>query len=173
MIYHVNVGERSWVVDVGEGGVSVDGTPIDVSLETVAGGPVHSLILGGASHRVSARRVADERWDIHLRGRVVRASVVDERTRVIREMSGALSGAAGPRPIVAPMPGMVVRVEVEEGDVVRAGQGVVIVEAMKMENELVAEAEGIVTRVHVSEGEAVEKDQLLVDLAAPDEGEEA
>jgi pyruvate carboxylase subunit B len=67
---------------------------------------------------------------------------------------------------------MVVRVEVEEGDVVRAGQGVVIVEAMKMENELVAETEGIVTRVHVSEGEAVEKDQLLVDLAAPDGDQE-
>jgi biotin carboxyl carrier protein len=173
MIYHVTVGDRSWVVDVSENGVSVDGAPMDVDMETVGDGPVRSLILDGASHRVSARRVADETWDLHLRGRVVRADVVDERTRVIREMSGALAGAAGPRPIVAPMPGMVVRVEVEEGDVVSAGQGVVIVEAMKMENELVAEAAGVVTRVHVAEGEAVEKDQLLVDLAAPEGEEEA
>ena len=172
MIYHVTVGERSWVVDVGEDGVTVDGTPMDVDLETVGHGPVRSLILDNVSHRVSARRLDAERWDIHLRGRVVRADVVDERTRIIREMSGARGGATGPRPIVAPMPGMVVRVEVEEGDVVAAGQGVVIVEAMKMENELVAEAAGVVTRVHVSEGEAVEKDQLLVDLAALDEEQE-
>jgi pyruvate carboxylase subunit B len=67
------------------------------------------------------------------------------------------------------MPGMVVRVEVAEGDVVRAGQGIVIVEAMKMENELLAEAAAVVRRVHVREGEPVEKDQLLVDLGSVDE----
>jgi pyruvate carboxylase subunit B len=69
------------------------------------------------------------------------------------------------------MPGMVVRIEVSEGDMIRAGQGVVIVEAMKMENELTAEADAIVTKVMVAEGQAVEKDQLLVDLA-PIEAEE-
>ena len=69
------------------------------------------------------------------------------------------------------MPGMVVNVEVEEGDTVSAGQGVVIVEAMKMENELKADAEARVVAVHVVEGQAVEKDQLLVELAALDEDE--
>jgi pyruvate carboxylase subunit B len=67
---------------------------------------------------------------------------------------------------------MVLRVEVAEGDHVEAGQGVCIVEAMKMENELKAQAAGRVTRVHVREGWAVEKDQVLVEFAAL-EGERA
>jgi pyruvate carboxylase subunit B len=95
--------------------------------------------------------------------------VVDERTRVIRELTRAAAGAAGPRPVKAPMPGLVVRVEVDEGDEVREGQGVVIVEAMKMENELRAEADGRVARVCVAAGDAVEKDQVLLELASLDE----
>jgi pyruvate carboxylase subunit B len=60
-----------------------------------------------------------------------------------------------------------VRVEVAEGDEVEPGQGLVIVEAMKMENELRAEVAGRVRAIHVQAGEAVEKDQVLIDLAGP------
>ena len=74
------------------------------------------------------------------------------------------------RPVTAPMPGMVIRVEVSEGDSVSAGQGLVIVEAMKMENELCAEGPAVVRRVLVRDGDAVEKGQLLVDLAPLEEG---
>jgi biotin carboxyl carrier protein len=164
MIYHVTVGERVHVVELAPDGATVDGRAVEIDFARLGAGPVRSLVVDGKSYRVVARRAGTETWDVHLRGRRIRADVVDERTRVIREMTGAGSGPVGPRPIVAPMPGMVVRVEVAEGDTVRAGQGVVIVEAMKMENELAAEADGIVTRVHVREGQAVEKDQLLVDL---------
>ena len=87
-------------------------------------------------------------------------------------MAGVSAGPVGPRPVVAPMPGMVLRVEVEEGDRVEEGQGIVIVEAMKMENELRALSAGYVTRIHVREGEAVEKDQILVELGALDAEEE-
>ena len=63
------------------------------------------------------------------------------------------------------MPGLVVRVEVAEGDEIRPGQGLVIVEAMKMENELRAEVAGRVVKIHVAAGAAVAKDQVLIDLA--------
>ena len=102
------------------------------------------------------------------------ADVVDDRTKAIREMAGSGAPAAGPAPIVAPMPGMVVKVEVAEGDPVRAGQGIVIVEAMKMENELRASGAGRVTRVHVDRGDAVSKDQILVEIEPmPDSAVEA
>ncbi len=172
MIYHVTIGDTTRVVSLGPDGVTVDGTPVDVDFERLEGGPVRSLLLDGRSHRLSASRSGSEQWDLYLRSRRLAATVVDERTRAIREMTGAGAGPSGPRPIAAPMPGMVVRVEVAEGDVVQAGQGVVIVEAMKMENELVAEAEAVVARVLVSEGEAVEKDQVLVDLAPVDAEED-
>ena len=66
------------------------------------------------------------------------------------------------------MPGLVVRVDVEPGHRVEAGQGVVIIEAMKMENELKAEADGVVSRVLVEQGQAVEKGAVLVEFEAED-----
>jgi biotin carboxyl carrier protein len=71
------------------------------------------------------------------------------------------------------MPGLVVKVEVAVGDEVARGQGLVVMEAMKMENELKSEGAGRVTRIHVEAGATVEKDQVLVELeavAAPDQG---
>lgn len=168
MIYHVTLGDRTFVVDLGGGGVTVDGERVEVDFARVEGSPMSSLLIDGTSHTLAARRVGNETWDLHIRGRRLRVDVVDERTRAIREMTGAGGAALGPRPIVAPMPGMVVRVEVAQGDAVRAGQGLVIVEAMKMENELTADVDAVVTRVHVAEGQTVEKDQILIDLELPE-----
>ena len=70
----------------------------------------------------------------------------------------------GPKALKAPMPGMVVRVEVEVGQTVAPGDGLVIVEAMKMENELKSEGAGRVSRVLVQPGQTVEKDQTLIEF---------
>jgi len=164
VIYHVTVSGRTFEVELGPEGISVDGCPVDADLARIEGSPTRSLVVDGASHRLSAGRIDGETWDLHMGGRRLRADVVDERTRTIRERTGGPGAASGPRPVVAPMPGMVVKIEVEEGDTVRAGQGVVIVEAMKMENELRTEVDAEVLRVLVEEGQTVEKDQLLVDL---------
>ena len=89
---------------------------------------------------------------------------LDERTRSIRDLSAAIAGPVGPAPIIAPMPGLIVRVNVSVGDRVEAGQGIVVMEAMKMENELRANAAGTVKSVEVLPGTAVEKGALLVAL---------
>jgi pyruvate carboxylase subunit B len=164
MRYTVSVGERTLEVELGAEGALVDGRPVDAALAHAAGTPVRGLRVGAETYRLVAERGPGGRWRLHLRGRTLDVDVVDERTKAIRAMTGAGAAALGPRPIVAPMPGMVVKVEVGEGDVVESGQGIVIVEAMKMENELRASGPGRVTRVHVSRGQAVEKDQVLVDL---------
>jgi len=83
-------------------------------------------------------------------------------------MTGGREGGLGPRTLRAPMPGMVIRVEVEEGQPVSAGQGLVIVEAMKMENELKSPTEARVGKILVQEGTAVEKDQVLMEFAPLD-----
>ncbi len=171
MRWFVTVGERTFEVELGPDGVLVDGTPMETDLAHVEGTGLHSLMLDGASYRLLASRDRGGTWELHLRGRRYRAEAIDERTRVIREMTGAPSGPGGPKPIRAPMPGLVVKVEVEEGDAVEAGRGMVIVEAMKMENELKAEVAGVVARIHVEPGQAVEKDQILVDFVAPEEEE--
>jgi pyruvate carboxylase subunit B len=162
--YHVTIGGRAFEVELGPDGVNLDGRPVSVSLERTDGTPVHGLFVDHRTYRVVADRDGRGRWGLRINGSVIEADVIDERTKVIREMTGAGAVSSGPRPIVAPMPGMVVRVEVAEGDRVEVGQGVVIVEAMKMENELRAIGAGIVSRVRVRAGDAVEKDQVLVDL---------
>jgi len=169
MRYHVAVGDRTYLVELGPEGTTVDGIAVRAQLAHVNGTDVHSLVLDGASYRLVAARSGSDTWDLHLRGQRLAVEVVDERAHAIREMTGAGSGPAGPHPVRAPMPGLVVKVEVAEGDAVEAGQGLVIVEAMKMENELKAEVAGVVARVHVEPGQAVEKDQILVDFAAPDD----
>jgi pyruvate carboxylase subunit B len=174
MRWHVTVGERALEVELGDERIEIDGVAVSADLARVEGTDLRSLLLDGVSHRIVATRGGDGRWEIHLRGRRYLAEAVDERTRAIRAMAAGTGPPSGPRPIRAPMPGLVGKVEVAEGDHVEAGQGMAIVEAMKMENELRAEAPGVVTRVHVVPGQTVEKDQILIELAPPaDAGEEA
>lgn len=170
MKYHVTLDGRTFEVELGPEGVRVDGSPVEVDLATVPGTPVRTLLLDGSSHRLVAHHQARGRWTLHLGGRRLDAEVVDERTRQIREMTGVGGATAGPRTVTAPMPGLVIKVEVEEGDEVGTGQGLVIVEAMKMENELRAEAPGTVAKVHVAAGQPVEKDQVLLEFAPEEEG---
>jgi len=169
MRYFVTVGGRTVEVDLGTEEVRVDGTAAEVDLSRLPGTGVYSLVLDGRSHQLHARRDRPGTWELHLRGRRVRTEVLDERTRQIRELTGAAEGPGGPRPVRAPMPGLVVQVEVEVGQVVGPGDGLLVVEAMKMENELRAEAPATVKEIHVRAGDPVEKDQVLVEFQAPSE----
>lgn len=169
MRYYVSVGERIVEVVIDGASVTVDGKAVGPTLERVRGTPMHYLNVDGKSHRVIASPGEEKGvWDVHVDGRHVSAEVVDERTRAIRAMTNRAGAAQGPRPVRAPMPGMVVRVEVAVGDVVKAGQGVVIIEAMKMENELRAEASGKVSRITANPGTAVEKGALLIEFESAD-----
>jgi pyruvate carboxylase subunit B len=164
MRYFVQIKGRTFKVDLGPEGTLIDGEPVHTDLAHVEGTDVRHLLMDGSSHRFVARREADGTWDLHLRGRRLQAKAVDERTHTIQEMTGAGAGPVGPKPVRAPMPGLVVKLEVEEGDRVGPGQGVVIVEAMKMENELSVEAHAIVGKIHVAPGDTVQKDDLLIEL---------
>lgn len=165
MRYFVTVDGREFEVDMRGAVPSVDGDPMDAHMEQLSGTPVRHLLADGRSYTLVARDGSDGQWEIHLDGDRFEVEVVDERTRAIRAMTGQGAAARGPRPIKAPMPGLVVRVDFEEGDRVKAGQTVAIMEAMKMENELKAESDGVVARVLVGAGEPVEKGAVLVELA--------
>src|SRR5690606_7622290 len=132
----------------------VDGREVDVELASVPGSTLRHLRMNGVGHALDVRRGASRgEWEVGAGGRTIPASIVDERTRAIRELAGTHATPAE-RTVTAPMPGLVVRVEVEVGQAVRAGQGVVIVEAMKMENELRAPGDGVVAGVEVKIGRA-------------------
>jgi pyruvate carboxylase subunit B len=165
MLYHVTLAGHTFRVEVDQTTVHVDDVELtDVTLAQIAGTSVRHLLASGATTIVVAQRDNDG-WSMLVDGWPVQAEVIDERTRAIREMTGRTHVTHGPRPVRAPMPGLIVRIDVGVGDAVRAGQGVVAMEAMKMENELKAESAGVVSRILVEPGQAVEKGTVLVELS--------
>jgi pyruvate carboxylase subunit B len=134
-------------------------------LADVEGTPIKLATLGDRVYRVLAHRGgAPGQLTLELGGFRFEVEVLDERTRAIRRLSGATSRPGGPAPLVAPMPGLVVRLLVQPGDRVQPGQGVIVVEAMKMENELRAKAAAVVRTVTVAVGSPVEKGAVLVEF---------
>ncbi len=167
MKYIVSVNGRRTTIELGTGDVELDGRTIPVSLADVEGTPVRLVHVGDLVHRVIVRQRAGRGcYTLWLDGFTYEIEALDERTRTIRDLTAAQSGPAGPAPLVAPMPGLIVRVSVEPGDIVAPGQGLVVMEAMKMENELRAAGSGRVRAVHAKPGEAVNKGALLVELEA-------
>ena len=116
------------------------------------------------SYEVAVERRSNGERIVYVNGLSVPVSIVDPRERLVQRR-GNVSDGTGPRPIVSPMPGRIVKVLVREGDVVAAQQGLVVVEAMKMENELRAPRAGQVSAVKVVEGMSVEAKAVLVILA--------
>ena len=162
-IFDLN-GERREVEIEGDS-VTLDGEATRAHLEEVDGTPVRLVTVGSEVHRVVFRRgSARGAYTLWVDGFRFEGEALDERTRAIRDLTAASSGPAGPAPVVAPMPGLIVRVNVSVGDAVQAGQGIVVMEAMKMENELRASAQGTVKAIHVAAGKAVEKGTVLVEL---------
>ncbi len=164
MKYHVTVEGETREVELTAEGVRVDGEEeARAEIASVPGGDLRHLRLGDRGYPLIARR-EDDVWIFRIAGRRVRVSVEDERTRAVRELAGETGEAGGGRELRAPMPGLVVRVLVEPGHEVEAGDGLVVMEAMKMENELSARSDGTVTEVRVEEGQTVNQDDVLVRL---------
>jgi len=169
MKYFVTIGAQTHEVEVEGNRVTVDRVVLETDLAPVSGTPVYHLLLGGASWTVAAEPLEGPgRWVLGLVGERVEVAVQDERSRGIEAASGKSKRAGGGGTVRAPMPGLVVRIEVAEGQRVDAGAGLVVVEAMKMENELRAPRPGMVQTVHVAVGQAVEKGASLVTLASPE-----
>jgi len=165
MKYVVEVNGRRLDIEIRDGEAIVDGVKYSVSMQSVAGTPVRIVGVNDAVHRVVLReRVARGRYRMWLDGRRYDAEALDSRARAIRDMQASVAKPSGPAPLRAPMPGLIVQLRVKVGDTVTAGAGLVVMEAMKMENELRTVAAGKVRAVHVTVGSAVEKGALLVEL---------
>jgi biotin carboxyl carrier protein len=172
--YDVEVNGRTRQMDVQRSGtdflVTVDGRRHRADVTVIDG--VWSLILAPDTGTSGARRSYEiavvehprgsGRLAVHVDGRVVVASVGATRPRSGHRRDEAAAGAAAaPKQVTAPMPGKVVKLLVQPGDVVAARQGIVVVEAMKMENELRAPRAGRVAEIRVTEGASVEAGAVL------------
>jgi len=165
----VHIAGRSRRVRVLDGAVEVDGVRLDVDLAPSGGSVVRSVRVAGQSLRLLPHRNGTGEWTLSVEGVRYLAEVLDPGQEAVRLARRSSAAGAGPQPLRAPMPGLVIRIDIAEGDLVSPGDGLLIVEAMKMENELRAMAPARVHRVHVSAGDAVEKNQLLVEFEAGEE----
>ncbi len=165
MKYVVQLNDERQTVNVEGTEATLGQNSVHVEMEEVEGSPLYVVRIGSEVHRVVAQKHPGRgRYTLWIDGYRFDAEALDERTRAIRDLSAATKGPSGPAPVIAPMPGLIVRVNVKVGDRVEAGQGLVVMEAMKMENELRATGAGTVKRVQADPGSAVEKGVLLVEL---------
>ncbi|MEP7384613.1 MAG: biotin/lipoyl-containing protein [Gemmatimonadota bacterium] len=171
MKYIVDVNGERLTVELDADGVRVDGRPVRAHLADVEGTPIHLVTIANEMHRVASRRGdARGRYALWMDGYRYEVEALDERMRAIRDLTSASETAGGPRPLLAPMPGLIVRIGVVPGERVEAGQGLVVMEAMKMENELRAPGgvSAVVKAIHAVPGQAVEKGALLVEFEQPE-----
>jgi biotin carboxyl carrier protein len=143
--YEVVVGGRAYQVDA-----------------AAMGGGVRSLRIDGEQHEVSMRRKGED-WVVVSRHGAATLSVTDPLTHLANQTRGGKGGRRRQR-VDAYMPGRVVALLAAEGDEIAAGQGVLVLEAMKMENEIRAEHEGKILKIHVQAGQAVDSGNLLFEL---------
>jgi biotin carboxyl carrier protein len=146
--------------------VRFGGEVLEVDLAAVSGEPLYSLIVNGESYEGYVYPDEDG-WQVLLQGQFYQVHVEDEREKRLRTSvkGGIQSGAEFI--LKAPMPGLVISVPVTEGQEVELGQTLIILESMKMQNELRAPFAGKVARLRTKAGENVEQKQILLNLAAP------
>lgn len=158
--YLVTLESREYSVQIGDDNrIIVDGRLLDVDI--TRSGKVFSVLLDGSSITV----VVDSSGAVFhalINGLPRDILVESDRERLLKKFSHTAAGRHERSEVHAPMPALVVRVEVEVGDEVQEGQGLMVLEAMKMENELKAHQPGRVKQVLVSRGKAVEKGELLL-----------
>lgn len=145
---------------------SIDGKPIDADWSEIRPGH-YSILIGGQSYEARVAPAADSRpgqpdtWVVTIAEYDFHVQVRDPRTR---RFAGQAAALEGPLDVQAPMPGKIVQVLVEAGQEVVQDQGLVVIEAMKMQNELRAPRAGRITQVHVEEGIGIETGARLLRL---------
>ncbi len=164
MKYAATVGDRTFIIEINrENEVVVDDRPEQVDFRSIDGHTLYSLLLNNRSYEAFVEE-RDGAYQVLLQGRLYTVLVEDERARQLSQVSRGFAPPSGEIQIKAPMPGLIVGVPVEEGQAVKAGQVVVILESMKMANELKAPRAGLVGRVRVKQGDSVEQNQVLLTI---------
>jgi biotin carboxyl carrier protein len=159
--YHVTVGDREYEISFGsDGSIAVNGNAVACDIVGL-GGASYSVLVGSDSFRMVAEPNGSG-CRMLLRSQQYDIRVESERQRMLRQYDAKAGAASQRTEIHAPMPALIVKIEVAVGDEVREGQGLLVLEAMKMENEIKSHRGGRVKSIHVAQRKAVEKGELLM-----------
>lgn len=144
--------------------ITIDGKTVHV--DAVKSGPtVYSMIEDGKQFEAMVDEKGAHGFDVLLGGRIFHLEAIDERTQLLAGSAHAV--ASGPQSIEAEMPGKVALITAAVGDTVGEGQGVLVIEAMKMENEIPSPIDGVIREISVSVGDTVEAGTALFTVDPP------
>lgn len=164
MKYTASIRGRSFEIEVHGDCITMDGDPVDAEL-IVLGGSLYQLRVGGEITNLSVTRAADG-WEVGSRGTFAVVVVEDRRSRLLRELGATAVAISRSGLVVAPMPGLVLEVSATVGKAVLEGEGLVLLEAMKMENQIKSPVAGRVEAVMVEAGQTVERGAHLATVRA-------
>ena len=161
MKYYARIGQNEYEIEIDGDVLLVDGEQVEIDLERSGDPELYSMLYNGRSYELL---VQDERYryGVTLRGDRYDVLVEDERQRRLNAGRGLPTLPDGDLAVLAPIPGLVVKILVEVGDAIVEGQALVILEAMKMENEIRARRGGTVSKIQVQAGQRVEQNGILL-----------
>lgn len=163
MKYHTIVNGETYVIDVkSDSYLVVNGEEIEIDFTTINAQGLYSLIVGQQSFEAVVDRVNLDNWQISLSGQLYEVEIYEESVRLLQQKAGLGVAGDGEVNVVAPMPGLVLDIPISEGDVIEVGDNVIILESMKMENELKAPRGGTIAQINVAKGDSVNQNQVLI-----------
>ncbi len=164
MRYIATINEEVFMIEIiDEHHVTINGKPLVVDYNSVSGQPIFSILVNGRSFEGFVYS-GEENWEVVLMGRQIPVQVEDEREKRLRAAAGGSISETGEYHLKAPMPGMIVSIPVKENQEIEKGEVLVILESMKMQNELKSPRAGVISRIRVNSGESVEQRQTLLSV---------
>ncbi|MGH8004889.1 MAG: biotin/lipoyl-containing protein [Limisphaerales bacterium] len=163
--YHIELDGKSYEVGIeqvnGRFAVTLGGKKSEVDLVALNGGGALSILLDGRSYDLEVKE-SEKGLSVFALGQHYNLLVEEEKLFRARQLSSAGKSASQEKVVRAPMPGLVVKIEVAVGQMVAPGQGLLVMEAMKMENEIKAIGSGRVKEIKVVQRQPVEQNQILI-----------
>ncbi len=168
MAYEISIGHRTAKIELlNRNGhkalIKVDDLKYDLDIVEVENG-VYSIIYNGHSYNVELiRGESNKKFIVNTFAKTFNAEVIDAESKYITNRNQGLE-VEGSNQVVSPMPGKIVKIPVKVGDVVAAGQTLIVVEAMKMQSEFKATGDKVVQAILVKEGDTVDSHQIMIKL---------
>ena len=163
MKYITIINDKQFEIEIqNDGTLLVNGEPREVDFYSLDPS-LYSVITENQSYAVVIEEQHGE-YQVQMRGHLFTGHVLDERAQLLASRRGGPKADTGEISIKAPMPGLIAALPVSEGQTIKAGDTVVILESMKMHNELKAPRDGVVQRISVEVGHSVEQHKLLVTI---------
>lgn len=165
IMFKILVGKKSFDVELKNGSFTINGQPLEWDIQEIGPSRFH-IISKNRSYNAEIVMAGQKTktFIIRLNGRVYPVEVKDQFDILLEKMGLNSPGSTKVNIIKAPMPGLIIDLRVKDGDPVKAGDPLVILEAMKMENIIKSPGDAVVRSVKISKGDSVEKNQVLIEF---------